>query len=57
MNEKDLFLKKFEEKLKQRLDSKTYEKLSNKFEFGSEQIKSTDYEQFRIETLPTEISI
>ena len=50
MDEKDLFLKKFEEKLKARLDSKTLSKLSGSFD---DDFTSSDYENFRLESLPS----
>ena len=50
MDDKELFLRKFEEKLKKQLDSKSLKSLSND-DFESEDV-SLDYEQFRIETLP-----
>ncbi len=55
MDEKDLFMKKFEEKLKEKLDKKTLHSLS-KNQNLDEDIISTDYENFRLETLPNSIS-
>jgi len=53
MEEKELFLKKFEEKLKKKLDKKIVDKLSNDLNKHEEDFISDDYEQFRIETLPS----
>ncbi len=54
MDEKELFMKKFEEKLKNQLDEKTLEKM-NKGDFESE-LKSIDYEEFRRESLSVSMS-
>lgn len=57
MDEKKIFLKKFEDKLKDKLDKDTLNKLSkNSFEF-EEDLNSTDYEQFRSETLPKSLNL
>lgn len=49
MNEKEIFLKKFEEKLKSQLDKNTLSKLGGDFDGD---FTSVDYEQFRKESLP-----
>jgi hypothetical protein len=54
MADKDLFMKKFEDKLKQNLDTDTLEKLS-KGDF--EEIQSSDYQQFRKEKIAKGASI
>jgi hypothetical protein len=54
-DEKSKFLRSFEDKLREKLDKKALENLSNG-EFIEDDLKSTDYEQFRIETLPESIS-
>ena len=51
MNDKDLFLKSFEEKLRTRLDKKALDGLSNSLNFD-EDISSVEYEQFRRDTMP-----
>ncbi len=56
MDEKELFLKSFEEKLKKELDEKTLNNLSHGEKFD-EYNNSADYEQFRIETLPLTINM
>ena len=56
MDEKQLFLKRFEEKLAQNLDSKTIQNLKGgDFEFNRE--FTQDYETFRLENLPSSFSI
>lgn len=55
MNDKELFLQKFEEKLKSQLDKKSLNSLSNSMNFD-EELTSIDYEKFRIETLPSSIN-
>ena len=55
MEEKDLFLKKFEDKLKKSLDKKTLSKLSKGYDFDEDEV-SLDYEKFRIESLPQGIN-
>jgi len=49
MGDKERFLRKFEEKLKDRLDEKTLGKLSGDF---SEKYESSDYSTFRNESIP-----
>lgn len=49
MGDKELFLKKFEEKLKNRLDKKALSSLSGDF---SDDYGSSDYETFRSEKIP-----
>lgn len=52
MDEKRVFLKRFEEKLKTKLDSDTLSKLSKgNFDFDDE-LNSSDYEEFRKESIP-----
>ena len=48
MNEKDIFIKSFEEKLKTKLSSKELNSIKNT-ESLSEDVKSSDYETFKIE--------
>ncbi|MFP4402167.1 MAG: hypothetical protein ACLFPL_02950 [Candidatus Nanoarchaeia archaeon] len=56
MNEKDYFVKRFEEKLSNNLDKKTIQNLKQgDFEFDSQ--NSQDYETFRNENLPKSFSI
>ncbi|MFT4244029.1 MAG: hypothetical protein ACMXYB_01075 [Candidatus Woesearchaeota archaeon] len=56
MDEKQLFVKRFEEKLAQNLDMKTIQNLKNgDFEFKRE--LTQDYETFRLENLPSSFSI
>jgi len=50
MDEKDIFLKKFESKLKEKLDPNTLNKLSGGEDFDDD-LKSTDYDKFRKENL------
>jgi len=57
MNDKDLFLKKFEETLKDRLDKKALHKLSKMDSFDDDLVQSSDYEQFRLESLPASINL
>jgi hypothetical protein len=52
--DRDIFLKKFEEKLKTRLDKDSLNKLSGGFE--DDDFTSNDYEQFRVESLPKGMS-
>lgn len=53
MNDKEKFLKGFEEKLKKNLDKETLNKLyKGKLDYLDEDLTSVDYESFRIETLP-----
>lgn len=53
--DKDLFLKKFEEKLKEQLDPKTLSSLrNNSFD---DSLLSLDYEEFRREQLPSNFSL
>ena len=52
MKDKDLFLQKFEEKLRKQLDSKTLNSLSNSMNFDDD-MSSIDYDKFRLETLPS----
>lgn len=54
-SEKEIFLRKFEEKLKDRLDKKSLAQLS-KGEFN-DRLSSKDYELFRKEALPTGASL
>lgn len=55
-DEKELFLRKFEEKLKNHLDKKTLSQLSNQHNLD-EELTSKDYEQFRVETLPLTVGL
>lgn len=55
-SDKDLFLKKFEEKLKKELDPKTLSSLKNS-SYDESEFASYDYEKFRKEQLPTNMSI
>ncbi len=52
-SDRDIFLKKFEEKLKTRLDKDSLNKLSGGFD---NDFSSNDYEQFRVESLPKGMS-
>lgn len=54
-SEKELFLKKFEEKLKERLDPKVLASLKN--DAFNDDLLSYDYEQFRIEQLPSNFTL
>lgn len=54
MDEKKLFLKKFEEKLRDQLDKKSLEGLSNN---SFDEDYSTDYAQFRRERLPKSMTL
>lgn len=54
-DEKELFLRHFEEKLKSRLDEGTLKKLKNA-DMLSEDYESSDYEKFRLEMLPKSFS-
>ncbi len=56
MNDKDLFMQKFEEKLRKKLDNDDLDKLSSKFAGLDDDLKTNDYEQFRVETLPSGFS-
>lgn len=55
MDEKELFLKSFEDKLKKKLDKKTLSQLSKGTNFDDD-MTSSDYEKFRVETLPNSIN-
>ncbi len=57
MGEKEEFMIKFEEKLKKRLEIDPNDSLSKKFSNIEDDLKTVDYEQFRIETLPTSFGI
>ncbi|MCA9459503.1 MAG: hypothetical protein KC550_03060, partial [Nanoarchaeota archaeon] len=54
MDEKELFLKSFEEKLKNNLDKKALKNLSKgkKFDDDDGDLNTSDYEQFRLESIP-----
>jgi ABC-type multidrug transport system fused ATPase/permease subunit len=52
MDEKKVFLKRFEDKLKNQLDDDTLNKLKGKGELSEEDFTSEDYERFRQESLP-----
>lgn len=56
MDEKDLFLKKFEDKLKNQLDKSTLQKLKGG-DFTEGDVRSSDYENFRSEALAPSVSI
>jgi len=56
MSDKDLFLKRFEEKLEKQLDKNTLKNLSKSESFGNQDLTSIDYEKFRLETLPNSIT-
>lgn len=51
MDEKKVFLKKFEDKLKKKLDKDTLSKLSKGGDDFDDDLNSTDYEQFRSENI------
>lgn len=57
MDEKKLFLKSFEDKLKSKLDSDTLTKLKGGQIGFDDEIDSADYEQFRKEKLPKSANI
>ncbi|MCA9496795.1 MAG: hypothetical protein KC589_07650 [Nanoarchaeota archaeon] len=53
MDEKELFLKSFEEKLKNNLDRKALKNLSKGKKFDDDdELNTSDYEQFRLESIP-----
>ena len=54
MNEKDLFLKKFEDKLRERLDDKTLNSLGGNLD---EDFGTSDYMNFRLESLPKSLNL
>lgn len=56
MDEKDIFIKKFENKLRDNLDEKSLRNLSNNMSFDREDLKSVDYDNFRKEALPKEFN-
>ncbi len=55
MDEKERFLKSFEDKLREKLDKKAFEDLSGG-ELMLDDLESNDYDQFRLETLPETIT-
>ena len=57
MSEKDDFMNDFEGKLKKKLDLNNIDPLSKKFINLNEDLTSNDYEQFRIEALPTSFGL
>lgn len=54
MSDKDLFMKRFEEKLREQLDDKDLNSLSGSSSLDSD--NSIDYEMFRTESLPSSIN-
>ncbi len=58
MSEKDDFMREFEKKLRKKLAEEDIDSLEKKFEnFNEEDLKSNDYEEFRIETLPSSFGL
>jgi len=57
MSEKDEFMIKFEEKLKEKVNLNNVDSLTKKFVNFDDDLTSSDYEQFRLEALPSSFGI